>query len=113
MLFRLQIGFEDGLRHRRRLSAVRSRCTVKAALVKDGAEKLGARRMDEAGTAVPAETVPVGDNSQLDLFATVPVASNDNDRSRTGMNGATPQRRGPGRPRKNPIQPPAGGDTHG
>jgi Domain of unknown function (DUF4407) len=74
-----------------------------SALARDGAEKLGARGVDEPETVVLPDTGPANDNSQLDMFATDPIGSNDNEPPHAGMNGATPPRRGRGRPRKNGL----------
>jgi hypothetical protein len=71
-----------------------------SALVKEGAEKLGARPVDEAKTTKPAEAAPTNDNVPFDSSF---VASSDNDPLRAGMNGVTPPRRPRGRPRKNSV----------
>lgn len=68
-----------------------------SALAKEGAERLGARRVDTPETAEPADTAPANDNTQLDMFAGGPITSNDNvPVAASGLNGAKP--RGPGRP---------------
>jgi hypothetical protein len=84
-----------------------------SALAKDGAERLGARRVDEPETAEAANTAPANDNTQLDMFAGGPIASNDNvPVAASGLNGA--KRRGAGRPlgSKNRSKPLNDGGVH-
>jgi hypothetical protein len=66
-------------------------------LAMEGAEKLGARRVDQHESAQPVRATPGNE------FAGGSIVSNDNGPPRTGMNGATPPRRGPGRPRKDGV----------
>jgi uncharacterized protein DUF4407 len=80
-------------------------------LVKDGAEKLGAKPMPEIETVSPAETPPPPHEPPDDAFPAAPIAANDN-ASGTGMNGATPPRRGPGRPRKQGLSGPSTEPDH-
>ena len=84
-----------------------------SALAKEGAEKLGARPVDQTEPAEPVDTAPANDNTQLDMFAGSPVTSNDNvPVAASGLNGAMP--RGPGRPlgSKNRPKPLNDGGVH-
>ncbi len=82
----------------------------------EGARQLGVKPTQEQNapeTDKSAGAAPANDNAQPGMPASSSVSAGNNDPLRAQMNGATPPRRGRGRPRKNPIvPPPAGGSSH-